>query len=37
VQPVAVRDLRNGAPATHILFRRGESLLHNLGPVLAAR
>ena len=37
MQPVALRYLRNGAPAPDILFTRGESFLHNVGRVLATR
>jgi len=35
VQPVALRYLRNGAPAPDMLFSKGESFLHNVGRVLA--
>ena len=37
VQPVALRYLRNGAPAPDILFTRGESFMHNVGRVLTTR
>ena len=37
VQPVALRYLRNGAPAPDMLFAHGESFLHNVGRVLATR
>ncbi len=37
VQPVALRYLRNGAPAPELLFRSGEGFLHNVGRVLANR
>lgn len=34
VQPVALRYLRNGMPATDMLFSKNESFLHNVGRVL---
>jgi len=37
VQPVALRYLRNGAPAPDMLFTRGESFMHNVLRVLATR
>ena len=37
VQPVALRYLRDGKPAPEMLFKRGESFLHNVGRVLATR
>lgn len=37
VQPVALRYLRDGRPAPDILFKQGESFLHNVGRVLATR
>lgn len=37
VQPVALRYLRDGAPAPEVLFRPGENFLHNLFRVMATR
>jgi len=37
VQPVALRYLRNGAPAPDMLFTPGEGFLHNVIRVLATR
>ena len=37
VQPVALRYLREGAPATDMLFRKGENFMHNVGRVLSTR
>ncbi|HEX5353600.1 MAG TPA: lysophospholipid acyltransferase family protein [Rhodanobacteraceae bacterium] len=37
VQPVALRYLRNGAPALDMLFTSGEGFLHNVFRVMATR
>lgn len=37
VQPVALRYLRDGVPATEVLFTRGEGFMHNVFRVMATR